>query len=105
MATTGKQISVNTGDLTTAASQIESIAAEYKKQYEAIYIEANALSEKWKDKANTAFVEQITGFKDDFEKMHTLLDSYVGFLKKSAKSYEDTINNAVTKAKSLKNNY
>lgn len=103
MATTGKFIEVDTAQLMAAATQIEGLAAEYKKQYDLLFSETSALSANWKDRANTAFVEQIEGFKDDLEKMRTLVESYVGFLRKSAKSYEDTINDAATRAKNLRN--
>lgn len=50
-----------------------------------------------------AFVDQIAGFKDDFEKMHTLMLEYADFLRKSAKGYRDTQDNVVAEARKLVN--
>ena len=51
----------------------------------------------------TSFVDQIAGFKDDFEKMHTLMLNYADFLRKSAKAYRDTQDTVVSEARKLVN--
>ena len=76
---------------------------EYKTQYDALYNETNAMASTWNGKDNTAFVDQIAGFKDDFEKMHTLMLNYADFLRKSAKAYRDTQDTVVTEARKLIN--
>ena len=57
----------------------------------------------WSGKDNTAFVDQIKGFEDDFGKMHALMGKYVDFLRKSAKAYRDTQETVVSEARKLVN--
>lgn len=98
-----RTIQVTPEQLESAAGRIEGLAADYKTQYDALYNETNAMASTWNGKDNTAFVDQIAGFKDDFEKMHTLMLNYADFLRKSAKAYRDTQDTVVTEARKLVN--
>lgn len=98
-----RTIQVTPEQLESAAGRIESLAGDYKTQYETLYNETNAMASTWNGKDNTAFVDQIAGFKDDFEKMHTLMLNYADFLRKSAKAYRDTQDTVVTEARKLVN--
>lgn len=98
-----RTIQVTPEQLETAAGTIEGLAAEYKTQYEALYSETNAMASTWSGKDNVAFTDQIAGFKDDFEKMQTLMLNYADFLRKSAKAYRDTQDSVVTEARKLVN--
>ena len=99
----GRNIQVTPEQLESAAGRIESLAADYKTQYEALYSETNAMASTWSGKDNVAFVDQIAGFKDDFEKMHTLMLNYADFLRKSAKAYRETQDTVVSEARKLVN--
>ncbi len=98
-----RTIQVTPEQLESAAGRIEGLAAEYKTQYESLYSETNAMAATWNGKDNTAFVEQIAGFKEDFEKMQTLMLNYADFLRKSAKAYRETQETVVTEARKLVN--
>lgn len=98
-----RTIQVTPEQLESAAGRIEGLAADYKSQYDALYNETNAMASTWQGKDNTAFVDQIAGFKDDFEKMHTLMLNYADFLRKSAKAYRDTQDSVVSEARKLIN--
>ena len=98
-----RTIQVPPEQLESAAGRIEGLAADYKSQYDALYNETNAMASTWQGKDNTAFVDQIAGFKDDFEKMHTLMLNYADFLRKSAKAYRDTQDTVVSEARKLIN--
>lgn len=98
-----RTIQVTPEQLESAAGRIEGLAADYKAQYDALYNETNAMASTWNGKDNIAFVDQIAGFKDDFEKMHTLMLNYADFLRKSAKAYRDTQDTVVTEARKLVN--
>ncbi len=98
-----RTIQVTPEQLESAAGRIESLAADYKTQYDQLYSETNAMASTWNGKDNTAFVDQIAGFKDDFEKMHTLMLNYADFLRKSAKAYRDTQDTVVSEARKLVN--
>ncbi len=98
-----RDIQVTPEQLEAAAGKIESLAADYQSQYNNLYNETNAMASTWSGKDNTAFTDQIAGFKDDFEKMHTLMNNYADFLRKSAKAYRDTQEAVVTDARKLTN--
>ena len=98
-----RTIQVTPEQLDTTATRIEGLAADYKSQYDQLYSETNAMASTWSGKDNVAFVDQIAGFKDDFEKMHTLMLNYADFLRKSAKAYRDTQDTVVTEARKLVN--
>lgn len=98
-----RTIQVTPEQLESAAGRIEGLAADYKSQYDALYNETNAMASTWQGKDNTAFVDQIAGFKDDFDKMHTLMLNYADFLRKSAKAYSDTQDTVVSEARKLIN--
>ncbi len=89
--------------LESAAGKIDGLASDYKQQYDKLYNETDALASTWQGKDNTAFVDQIAGFKDDFAKMHALMLDYADFLKKSAKAYRETQEAAVADARKLVN--
>lgn len=98
-----RTIQVTPEMLETTAGKIEGLAADYKTQYEQLYSETNAMASTWNGKDNIAYVDQIGGFKDDFEKMHSLMLEYADFLRKSAKAYRDTQDNVVSQARKLVN--
>lgn len=98
-----KTIQVTPEQLESTAGRIEGLAADYKTQYDQLYSETNAMASTWSGKDNTAFVDQIAGFKDDFEKMHTLMLNYADFLRKSAKAYRETQETVVSEARKLVN--
>ncbi len=98
-----RTIQVTPEQLETAASKIDGLAGDYKAQYDALYSETSAMAATWDGKDNKAFIEQIAGFKDDFEKMHTLMLNYSEFLKKSAKAYRETQDAVIAEARKLVN--
>lgn len=98
-----RTIQVTPEQLESAAGRIEGLAADYKTQYDALYNETNSMASTWQGRDNTAFVDQIAGFKDDFEKMHTLMLNYADFLRKSAKAYRNTQDDVTAEARKLVN--
>lgn len=89
--------------LESTAGRIDGLAADYKTQYDALYSETDAMRSTWQGKDNVAFVDQIAGFKDDFEKMHALMLNYADFLRKSAKAYRETQDTVTSEARKLVN--
>lgn len=96
-------IQVTPEQLETSAGKIEGLAGDYKTQYDQLYNETGAMASTWNGKDNMAFIDQIAGFKDDFEKMHTLMMNYADFLKKSAKAYRETQQAIMDQARKLVN--
>ena len=98
-----RNIQVTPEQLETTAGKIEGLASDYKTQYNQLYSETSAMASTWDGKDNKAFVDRIDGFKDDFEKMHTLMNNYADFLRKSAKAYRETQDAVVAEARKLAN--
>jgi WXG100 family type VII secretion target len=98
-----RNIQVTPEQLETTAGRIESMATEYKTQYQKLYSETDAMASTWSGKDNVAFVQQIAGFKDDLEKMFTLMNQYADFLRKSAKTYRETQEAVTSEARKLVN--
>lgn len=96
-------IEVTPEQLELTAAAIENLATDYKKQYELFYSETNAMSSTWNGKDIQAYINQIAGFKDDFDKMYSLMNKYVDFLRKSAKAYRDTQDTITSEARKLAN--
>lgn len=89
--------------LETAATKIETFAKEYQIEYKALYSKTDSLAETWNGSDNVAFKSQIDGFKDDFDKMFTLMNNYADYLRKTAKAYRETQTNVANEARKLKN--
>jgi len=98
-----RDIQVTPELLESAAGRIESLAGDYKTQFTTLYTTTDGMAAKWSGKDNLAFTEQIAGFKDDFNKMHTLMLNYADFLRKAAKAYRDTQDTITAEARKLVN--
>ena len=98
-----RNIEVTPEQLESAAGKIESLAADYKTQYDALYSETNAMASTWQGKDNAAFINHIEGFKGDFEKMYRLMLDYARFLRDTAKAYRGTQDTVVSQARKLIN--
>lgn len=98
-----RNILVTPEQLETAASKIETTAQDYQAQYNALYSKTDALASTWQGEDNAAFVNQIAGFKDDFQKMYNLMMQYAEFLRVSAKAYRTTQEQVIAQAKNLVN--
>ena len=55
----------------------------------------------WAGEDNTAFTNQIEGFRDDFERMTKLMRDYAAYLRKAAQAYRDTQDNVAKQAQTL----
>lgn len=98
-----RKIVVDPAKLTAASKKMLEILGEYNKQYMLLYSEVEGMGAAWKGKDNTAFVERIAGFKDDFEKMKSILTEYSNFLDDSATRYNNTQTALETQARKLTN--
>lgn len=85
-----KTILVEPAVLENSASSIESLNDQYKGAYERLYQSVEMLSSAWQGSDNTAFVNQINGYKEDFQRISLLLNQYSEFLQSSAHAYRQT---------------
>lgn len=98
-----RSITVNPAKMKSVSEQIKTLSNEYKKQYEQLFNEVNAMASAWKGADNIAYTTQIEGFREDFELMYKLMINYTEFLDDSAKIYQMTQDEVASQAKRLTN--
>lgn len=96
-------IKVTAADLDAASGEIQGLAAEYQANYNNLFTTIDTNLSSWTSEDKTAFINQINGFKDDFERMRELMETYAQFLTRSAEAYRTTQQNVINKAQSLTN--
>lgn len=99
----GKTIMVDPSKLTSTASTIETYAVEYKKTFEQLLNEVDAMATSWSGTDNVSFTSQIKGFQDSFLAMYNLMTEYVQFLRDSSTAYSTAQSNIEQAAKKLVN--
>jgi WXG100 family type VII secretion target len=87
--------------LTSTATGIEARANEYKQLYERLYTEVQAMGGNWQGKDNQAYVSQLNGFKDDFERMHRLLLDFAALIKDANTEYKQALSDSTAVARSI----
>lgn len=59
----------------------------YRQLYSKLFLLVDDTGRFWSGKDQEAFIRQIHGFEEDFDKMYQLIDTYCTFLKKSSQAY------------------
>jgi len=95
------QFQVDLTALTSTAAGMEARANEYKQLYERLYTEVRAMGGNWQGKDNQAFVSQINGFHDDFERMHKLLLDFAALIKDANTEYKQALSDSTTIARNI----
>ncbi|ADU31794.1 WXG100 family type VII secretion target [Evansella cellulosilytica] len=98
-----RSITVDPAKLETASTRIDQQAADYERLYRQLFTEVDGMGAAWQGVDNVAFVNQIKGFTDDFERMTKLMRDYSEYLKMSAKTYRETQTEIANQAKRLTN--
>jgi len=99
----GKSIVVTTENLTAASDRITATADEYRATYERLYSEVENMANAYSADSNTAFTNQINGFKDDFQNLASLMKDYAAFLRQAAMNYERVESDIISQARNLTN--
>lgn len=99
----GKSIMVDPAKLSAASTKIATQADDYERQYKLLLSDVDNMGQAWKGVDNVAFVNQIKGFIDDFQKMATLMREYSEFLARSSQIYTQAQNDTVAGARQLTN--
>lgn len=97
------KIIVEPSQLDVSAQRIEEQCTQYERTYHQLYQCIDALQSGWQGSDNLAYVNQIQGFRKDFQQMNTLMRQYAQFLRQSAKSYRNVQEDRVAKARTLTN--
>ncbi|WP_186580083.1 WXG100 family type VII secretion target [Aquibacillus kalidii] len=99
----GRAITVDPAKLENAASKIEQQAGEYQRIYKSLFNEVDGMAAAWQGQDNMTFVSHIKEFKDDFNRMNSLMQKYSEYLRMSAKTYRETQTDIINAAKRLTN--
>lgn len=83
---TQSHIKVTPSNLKNASTNMGKSIDAFEKNYIKL-LDTVAKSAGWKGKDSEQYVKQISGFKDDLEKMVKLLRQYQDFVKYSADQY------------------
>lgn len=95
------KIVVETTQLDQTATRVENLAGTYNTTYTKLFQTVQGMKTVYGGKDSEAFITQIEGFQDDFERMETLMKDYATYIRKVAKAYRDTQDNIVSSAKTL----
>ncbi len=95
------KIIVDSTRLDSTASQVDHLADDYEGEYKALFTTVQEMQSAWAGEDNTAFTNQIEGFRDDFERMTKLMRDYAAYLRKAAQAYLDTQDNVARQAQTL----
>lgn len=99
-----ESIQVTTESLRAKAAEVESKANDYLSDYSNLLNDVATLtSSDWKGADADAFLNQIEGFREDFQKMKTLMDEYAQFMRTASINYDDTQSNVISQIKALQN--
>jgi WXG100 family type VII secretion target len=98
-----RSITVDPAKLDSAAQKVDQQSADYERVYKALFSEIEGMQAAWQGADNLAYVTQIKGFQDDFNKMNALMKQYSEFLRTSARTYRETQNEVINAAKRLTN--
>lgn len=99
-----QSIQVTTENLRAKAGEVESKANDYLSDYSNLLSDVATLtSSDWKGADADAFLNQIEGFREDFQKMKQLMDEYAQFMRTASINYDDTQSNVISQIKALQN--
>lgn len=97
------KIKVDPAMLDQAAKTIDGYVGEYEKLYKEVFQKVEALKGDWDGADSLAFIEQVNGFKNDFDNMSKEMKNYSKFLKDSANAYRTAQEEIASSAKKLAN--
>ena len=98
-----RKITVTPRVLREAATKIDQYAAEYKSAFEKMYSEIDSMNSVYEGADYEAYATQVAGFKEDLNKMYTLMGEYATFLRDSATKYDGVQQNIIAQAARLTN--
>ena len=77
-------------EMQSAATEMSKAAEEYKNNVEGLYQIVDSLVNNWKGADNVKFAETVNGYKNDLTALGDIVNSYAGFLNKSAQVISET---------------
>ncbi|MDR1464441.1 MAG: WXG100 family type VII secretion target [Oscillospiraceae bacterium] len=89
------------GQLRTSATRIRTLAQQCQSCYQSLYQDVNAMGAAWKGKDNAAYVNQVNGFRDDFQQLYQLLADFSALAGDASGEYQQALNDSVTAARQI----
>lgn len=89
--------------LEDTASRIDTGAGDYERLYTQLYTETEGMGANWQGADNRAYIDKISGFKDDLDQMAKLMNEYATFLREAARLYREAQDEVITNANNLTN--
>lgn len=86
----GNKFTIETSELRRSAQLIEDKTSRYDAEWAKIYSEIASLRVEWQGQSSDTFNKQIEGYRNDFQELSKVLNSYAEFLIKTAESTEKT---------------
>ncbi len=96
------KIVVETGRLDAVAREVDTLATEYKSEWGRLLNTAESVRTVYDGEDSAAFITQIQGFQNDFEKMTQLMQQYAAYLRATAQAYRDTQDSVMHEAQTLR---
>ena len=96
------KIVVDTEKLVSTSDKVLSQADSYMSIANQLFNEVGSMGVAWNGKDNEAFVNQINGYRDNFEQLDKLLRQYAEMLLTVDKEYRETLRDSYTLACSIK---
>jgi len=82
---------VTTERLESSANVVEEKTSRFKTEWEKLYSELqNLRTAQWQGIASDTFNSKLEGYRNDFDDMTNVLNSYAEFLKNAASNYKAT---------------
>lgn len=92
---------VQTADIASAKSTIQSKAADLKDAYLKVFNHLQTIDDKWDGDDNTEFNTRKDSFKNDFAELDVFLESLVNYLQSVKDEYERAETQTKTQAQTL----
>lgn len=84
-------IKVDTAEVRRIAGEVDEVATDYESSYVNLLNNVSTFtSSDWKGDDANQFREKVEGFRDDLNKMKTLMNEYATALRQFATNYEET---------------
>ncbi|NMB34510.1 MAG: WXG100 family type VII secretion target [Clostridium sp.] len=99
----GKVIRVTPEELEKASGRLAEISENYTEIYKKLMEQAQTMGEAWEGADNIAFVDQITGFCTELERMSQKILSASETLMKQKEHYVNRQETNITEARKLTN--
>ena len=98
-----ESITVTPEELQKKADQVDDKAAEYYNEYVKLLSDVQTFtSTDYTGEDATAFYNEVSSFKDEFDRMKQLMNEYASYLREAAQNYlnaQENSRNAIPKHK------